>query len=190
MLLLEDILVAGAQRHHFRHVDFVERRQHGGGVLRILQAARNRLAALLPGVSVEYSYNSSSNKYLLNSSWSQVGADAAINLVKLFSLPAVNRSAEAQKKLDDGGWLKISSKSGEFFTGESRAVFIENVVIKSKEKTGFADKAFLDVSGNEIILEGNAKIESDNHLIEGKRIRLFTDDDRIEVDEAEGRSGQ
>ena len=66
-----------------------------------LEAARNRLAALLPGVSVEYSYNTSSNKYLLNSSWSQVGADAAINLVKLFSLPAVNRSAESQKKVDD-----------------------------------------------------------------------------------------
>ena len=66
-----------------------------------LEAARSRLAALLPGVSVDYSYNSSSNKYLLNSSWSQVGADAAINLVKLFSLPAVNRSAESQKKLDE-----------------------------------------------------------------------------------------
>lgn len=66
-----------------------------------LEAARNRLAALLPGVSVEYSYNTSSNKYLLNSSWSQVGADAAINLVKLLSLPAVNRSAASQKKLDE-----------------------------------------------------------------------------------------
>jgi outer membrane protein TolC len=66
-----------------------------------LEAARNRLAALLPGVSVDYSYNSSSNKYLLNSSWSQVGTDAAINLVKLFSLPAINRSAESQKKLDE-----------------------------------------------------------------------------------------
>ncbi len=66
-----------------------------------LEAARNRLAALLPGVSVDYSYNSSSNKYLLNSSWSQVGADAAVNLVKLFSLPAINRSAESQRKLDE-----------------------------------------------------------------------------------------
>ena len=66
-----------------------------------LEAARNRLAALLPGVSVEYSYNTSSNKYLLNSSWSQVGADAAINLVKLLSLPAVNRSAESQRRLDE-----------------------------------------------------------------------------------------
>ena len=66
-----------------------------------LEAARNRLAALLPGVSVDYSYNTSSNKYLLNSSWSQVGVDAAVNLVKLFSLPAINRSAESQKKLDE-----------------------------------------------------------------------------------------
>ena len=100
----------------------------------------------------------------------------------------LNREVSSQKRVEDGGWLKISSKSGEFFTAESRAIFVENVVIKNKDKTGFADKAFLDVSGNEIILEGNAKIESGTHLIEGKRIKLFTDDDRIEVDQAEGRN--
>ena len=38
------ILVLVAHRHHRAHVDLVEGRQHGGGVLRILQAARDGLA--------------------------------------------------------------------------------------------------------------------------------------------------
>ena len=46
MLLLEDVLVAGAQGHHFAHVDLVEGRQHGGGVLGVLEAARDGLAQL------------------------------------------------------------------------------------------------------------------------------------------------
>ena len=66
-----------------------------------IEKTRAQLQALLPGISVDYSYNSSSNKYLLNSSWASVGADAAVNLVKLFSLPAVKKSAKAQKDMDE-----------------------------------------------------------------------------------------
>ena len=66
-----------------------------------LEKTRMQLQALLPGIAVDYSYNTSSNKYLLNSSWAAVGADAAANLVKLFSLPAVKKSAQAQKQMDE-----------------------------------------------------------------------------------------
>ena len=62
---------------------------------------RAQLQALLPGVSVDYSYNTSTNKYLLDRSWTSVGADAAINLVKVFSLPAINRASESQKEMDE-----------------------------------------------------------------------------------------
>ena len=44
VLLLEQLLVLVAQRHDRAHVDLVEGRQHGGGVLRLLQAARDGLA--------------------------------------------------------------------------------------------------------------------------------------------------
>ena len=44
MLLLEQVLVLVAQVHHRLHVHLVEGGQHGGGVLRILEAARNGLA--------------------------------------------------------------------------------------------------------------------------------------------------
>lgn len=66
-----------------------------------IDKVRAQLQALLPGVSVDYSYNTNSNKYLLNRSWTSVGADAAINLVKVFSLPALNRAAESQKGMDE-----------------------------------------------------------------------------------------
>ena len=46
MLLLENILVAGTQAHDLGHVDLVEGRQHGGGILRFLEAARDGLAQL------------------------------------------------------------------------------------------------------------------------------------------------
>jgi outer membrane protein TolC len=66
-----------------------------------LEKTRMQLQAILPGISVDYSYNTSSNKYLLNGSWAAIGAEAAANLVKLFSLPAVNKSAQAQKQMDE-----------------------------------------------------------------------------------------
>ncbi len=131
----------------------------------------------------------------------------------------LNRDVSSQKRLKSGEWLKILSKSGEFFTQESRAVFIGgvksnmpsmtissdifeissqegeenvnafgNVVIHSKDRVGYAQKAYLEVGGDEIILEGKARLEAQGNVIEGKKIKLFSDDDRIEVEEAEGRT--
>ena len=44
VLLFEAVLVFGAQRHDVAHVDFVEGRELGGGVLRFLEAQRDGLA--------------------------------------------------------------------------------------------------------------------------------------------------
>ena len=44
MFLFEQILVTVAQLHHRAHVDLVEGRQHGGGVLRLLKSAGDGLA--------------------------------------------------------------------------------------------------------------------------------------------------
>ena len=44
VFLLEQVLVLIAHMHHSAHVDLVEGREHGGGVLCVLQAARNGLA--------------------------------------------------------------------------------------------------------------------------------------------------
>ena len=46
VLFLEGVLIAGAQRHHFAHVDLVEGREHRRGVLRVLEAAGDGLTQL------------------------------------------------------------------------------------------------------------------------------------------------
>lgn len=130
----------------------------------------------------------------------------------------VRRNVVAQKKLKTSEWMKINSKSGEFFTDEQRAIFIGkvhsslpqiaidsdifemslsqesesalargNVVLNNRDRVGYAESASLELGGNRILLEGKARIDSKDNRIRGRRILLYTDDDRVEVEEAEGK---
>jgi outer membrane protein TolC len=63
--------------------------------------ARKALVGLLPGVTFDLSRNRDSNRFLLNNTWTAAGVNVAFNLVKAFSLPALNRSAAAQRRADD-----------------------------------------------------------------------------------------
>jgi outer membrane protein TolC len=63
--------------------------------------ARKSLVALLPNLSFDLSRNHDTNKFLLNSTWTSAGVNVAFNLVKAFSLPALNRSEKAQRSADD-----------------------------------------------------------------------------------------
>ncbi|MBI4404937.1 MAG: LPS export ABC transporter periplasmic protein LptC [Deltaproteobacteria bacterium] len=70
---------------------------------------------------------------------------------------------------------------------EEESIFARgNVRMLSKKRRGSAETAILQTSNNRIILEGKARIESKDNEIEGKRIILHTDDDRVEVVQAEG----
>jgi hypothetical protein len=63
--------------------------------------ARKALVGLLPGVSFDITRNRDSNRFLLNNTWTSAGVNVAFNLVKVFSLPALNRSEEAQRGADE-----------------------------------------------------------------------------------------
>jgi outer membrane protein TolC len=63
--------------------------------------ARKALVGLLPNLSFDLARNYDSNRFLLNNSWTSAGVNVAFNLVKAFSLPALNRSKEAQQRADD-----------------------------------------------------------------------------------------
>jgi outer membrane protein TolC len=63
--------------------------------------ARKAMVSLIPNVSLDVGRNFDSNKYLLNNTWTSVGVRVALNLVKVFSIPAMQRSEEAQKAADD-----------------------------------------------------------------------------------------
>ncbi len=74
-----------------------------------LEHARSQWATLVPGAGIDYGYYNDTNKFLVNNSWEQAGMSVAFNLVKVFSLPAINRSFEAQKAVDDARRLAVSS---------------------------------------------------------------------------------
>lgn len=62
-----------------------------------------------------------------------------------------------------------------------------NVSLVFKDKTGQAEQAFFEAGGDRVILEGNARVESKKSEVSGKRIVLYTMDDRVEVTQAQGR---
>jgi outer membrane protein TolC len=63
--------------------------------------ARKAMVGLIPNVSLDMGRNFDSNKYLLNNTWTTVGVRVALNLVKVFSIPAQQRLEEAQRSADD-----------------------------------------------------------------------------------------
>lgn len=62
---------------------------------------RRSVLALFPNLNLDVSGNYDSNRFLVNNAWSSVGLSVAFNLVKVFSLSSVKRSAEAQRRLDE-----------------------------------------------------------------------------------------
>ncbi|MGQ0656313.1 MAG: TolC family protein [Betaproteobacteria bacterium] len=70
--------------------------------------ARKALIALLPNVTFDIGTNYDSNRFLVNNSWLSAGANIVVNLAKLASLPALNRSEEAQKRADEARRLAVA----------------------------------------------------------------------------------
>lgn len=62
--------------------------------------ARKALVGLLPAVTFDLARSYDSNRFLVNNAWTSAGVSVALNLVKIFSLPALQRQEEAQKKAD------------------------------------------------------------------------------------------
>lgn len=133
----------------------------------------------------------------------------------------LNENVIAERKMKGSGSLKITSSSGQFFTHESRSVFLGNVKAKmpgtsiesdvfelsmdqedetiaasgnvklqNRGRVATAESALIELNGTEVVLEGKARIESENGRVEGRRIKIYTDDDRIDVEEASGSSGK
>jgi outer membrane protein TolC len=70
--------------------------------------ARKALVGLFPNLSANVDQNYDSNRFLVNNSWAAAGLGIAFNLVKAFSLPSLNRSAEAQRQLDEARKLAMA----------------------------------------------------------------------------------
>lgn len=70
--------------------------------------ARKALVGLLPGLTLDLARNYDSNRFLVNNTWTSAGLTVALNLVRIFSLPALGRSEEAQRKADTARRLAMA----------------------------------------------------------------------------------
>jgi outer membrane protein TolC len=67
------------------------------------------LLGLFPNLNLNINpQNYDSNRFLVNNTWASAGLGVAFNLVKIFSLPAVNRTAEAQRQFDEARRLAMA----------------------------------------------------------------------------------
>jgi outer membrane protein TolC len=57
--------------------------------------------SILPGISFDYGLQRDSNKFLLNSNWAEGALRISQNLMKLATIPAMNRTLGAQKEVDE-----------------------------------------------------------------------------------------
>jgi len=62
---------------------------------------RRQLLSLMPGLTISTAFHHDSNKYLYNNNWNESGVQMGMNLMRLLSLPAMRRTHESQKKLDE-----------------------------------------------------------------------------------------
>lgn len=64
--------------------------------------AKKAILGVLPNLTLDLGLiNYDSNRFLVNNTWTTAGLSIAYNLVKVFSIPAVRRSAEAQREVDE-----------------------------------------------------------------------------------------
>jgi outer membrane protein TolC len=88
---LEDLALV--QRPELREEDY-RKRISGNEVKR-------QMLSVLPGISFDAGYNRDSNKYLYNSNWVDYGLKISANLLRLASIPSMQRVAKAQGEVDE-----------------------------------------------------------------------------------------
>ncbi|MCB0406148.1 MAG: hypothetical protein KDD51_15310, partial [Bdellovibrionales bacterium] len=85
--------------------------------------------------------------------------------------------------------LEIDSERLEVAASEGKETLLAegHVRVRSKGRVASAKRAALRLGSNQLVLEGDARVDAKEDRIEGKRIVLYTDDDRVEVTGAKGK---
>lgn len=85
--------------------------------------------------------------------------------------------------------VTIQSDSLELVVSDDRELMNArgNVVLHTKKRKARADAALLEAGSSQIVLEGRASVDADDNQIRGQRILLYSDEDKVEVEKAEGR---
>ncbi len=70
--------------------------------------ARKQMLSIFPNLSLDFGRQSDSNDLLYNNSWTQGGARLSWNLMKLFSVPAMQRTQAQQESVDQARRMALS----------------------------------------------------------------------------------
>ena len=62
---------------------------------------KKQMLSVLPGISFDYGVQRDSNRFLLNNSWAEGALRISQNLMKLATIPSMNRTMAAQKEVDE-----------------------------------------------------------------------------------------
>lgn len=92
--------IALAKRPELREEDYRKRVS--------IAETRRALISLLPGISIDFSGNYDSNKFLYNQAWAEGGLRVFSNLMRLPAIPAINRTNEARLRTDDARRTALS----------------------------------------------------------------------------------
>ena len=95
---LEDLALM--QRPELREEDFKKRIS--------ADETRKQLLGMLPGISFDTALQYDSNKFASSNSWAQSGVRISWNLMRLFALPALGKSQEAQNNTDETRRMALS----------------------------------------------------------------------------------
>ena len=95
---LEDLALL--QRPELREEDFKKRIT--------ADETRKQLLGMLPGISFDTALQYDNNKYAYSNSWAQGGVRVSWNLMRLFALPALGKTQEAQTKTDETRRMALS----------------------------------------------------------------------------------
>ncbi len=88
---LEDLALV--QRPELREEDYRKRIS--------ANEVKRQMLSILPGISFDAGYTRDSNKYLYNSNWIDYGLKISANLLRLASIPSMQRVAKAQAEVDE-----------------------------------------------------------------------------------------
>jgi lipopolysaccharide transport protein LptA/LPS export ABC transporter protein LptC len=85
--------------------------------------------------------------------------------------------------------LQVESDRLEMSVGSAQGEVLKadgHVVLYHKNRRATSKRADIEIANDKVILEGDASIVADDNELKGRRITLYTDEDRVEVEQAEG----
>jgi len=115
------------------------------------------------------------------------------NLIRIFSQRADFYTDEGKANFEGKvrtflPELTLRSQELELYSSEKNEKIVArgNIYLENKDRIGRAQYTSIDLSENKIILEGNAQLKTKNNDLQGRRIILYTDEDQVEVEGAQG----